>query len=311
MTTDWLKEMQQKAQDIKSREGGGEFSFKKLMNLTGKNAVVKPGGSFVVRLLPRWDYKDAAFAVKEGKRVKRSDYSPGRPHFEAFEHWWDGDAGKKCREWCPVTFDKKSKPHDVCPICKRADELRGSADQTDRKAGNSLYRKEVFLYNAVLRDPETKKRALVDGKPDVRILPAQNTIYVGIANIMGGDGQDEFARGDITKTTDGYDVLLTRPVAGGGERWKTQCASKPSPFLTKEETKEWGFWPELLHDLEKFVQEDMKSKAELHKLYFGTDAPGDSGPSKKSVAEGSGPPQPESEEEGWGMDGEGEEEPPF
>jgi hypothetical protein len=214
-------------------------------------------------------------------------------------------------------LDKTGNPHLICAVCKDADKLRGSSDETDRKHGNSIHRKEVFLFNAVLQDPKTKLRSMTDdGKPDIRILPAHNTVFVGISAIMGGDGQDEFARGDITKVKEGYDVLLTRPAPTGGERWKVTCASKSSPLLkTKAEVTAWGYWPELLVDLEKFVSNDMKTAEEIHKLYHGTEmktAPAQSG--SKAHEEGPEDPEPtgdlaedtpgeETEEAApWGMD---------
>jgi hypothetical protein len=269
---DWLDEMRKKASDTREKMGsGGPLPFMKRLNLTGGKAVVKPGGAIVIRLLPRWDIKNAH--IKQGDQwVANPSYKKGRPFLPAFEHWWDGEGGTRVRVWCPLTFDPKASPHAICPICEEADRLRNSPNPDDKKFGNSIARSEVFLFNAVMRDPGTKRRALTEeGAPDIRVLCAPPTIYVRLSDIMTGGGDEAFARGDITDIREGHDVMLTRP-HGGGDRWQTECAPNKTTLYTPEEADHWrGAWVDCLTNLEEWVKAELKTYKELYKTYHGSD----------------------------------------
>ena len=102
------------------------------------------------------------------------------------------------------------------------------------------------------------------------VLPAHGTVFVGISNIMTGGGEDEFARGDISDPKEGYDIMLTRPVGGGADRWKVDCAPKPSPMITPEEREAWGKWMELLVNLPDWVKSEMKTYDEIYKDFHKT-----------------------------------------
>lgn len=291
---DWLASMKKKAETVRDKMGSGG-SWKKKFNLTGKSAEVKPGGQVVLRLLPRWDIKDA-FVKKGTKFVANPKYKGGPIYLEAFEHWWDGPGGQRTRVWCPKTLDKKG----ACPVCEGVAQLRTSPDPDDKKLAGEHDAREVFLFNMISKDPNTKKRRLAeDGSPDIRILVAHNTIFLGISNIMTGGGDDEFARGDVSNPKEGYDLLFTRP-SGGGDRWKVDPAPKSTPLYTADEKSAWGNWVTKLHDLQEWLKEEMKGYDELHKEYHGTSAEGASRPEQEEPAEGA------VEEPGHDQAGEGE-----
>lgn len=284
--SDWLKGMKKKAEDVKNKMGSGG-SWKKKLNLTGKSAEVKPGGQIVIRLLPRWDIKDAF--VKKGKKfVANPKYKGGPIYMEAFEHWWDGPGGTRTRVWCPKTLDRKA----ACPVCEGVAQLRSSPDPDDKKLSGEHDAREVFLFNVIAKDNNTKKRRLAeDGSPDVRVLVAHNTIFLGISNIMTGGGDDEFARGDISNPKEGYDLLFTRP-SGGGDRWKVDAAPKATPLITAEEKPAWSNWVNQLINLQEWLKEEMKGYDELHKSYHGTPAGSSSSATEQDE------PQPETEDPG-------------
>ena len=265
---DWLNRMRDKAESQRQKMGAGDFAWKKRMDLTGKNAIVKAGAKIVIRLLPRWDIANK-FKLQGAKWVVNPEYVDDQIFFEALEHWWTDD-GSRVRVWCPlslVDFDRNdlTRIHSLCPICEASHRLKESPDTDDKKYGKELDAKEVFLFNAVARDPNTKLRALTsDGIPDIRVLPAHGTVFVGISNIMTGGGEDEFARGDVSDPKDGHDIMLTRPVGGGADRWKVDCAPKSSPMITGEEREAWGKWMELLVDLRVWVESEMKTYSELY-----------------------------------------------
>lgn len=278
MTTqpDWLKGMHGKASEVNERISGGG-AFLKRLNLTGKNAIVKPGGQVILRLLPRWDIKDA-YLIQEGKMVHNPEYKTGPVFFIAFEHWMDGEGGNRIRVWCPLTayvdtytmnITTQVDAHKICPFCQASDQLKNSPDSQDKKYGAELAKRESFLFNAVARDPITKRRMVDEhGLPDIRVLPAQGTIFVAISNIMTGGGEAEFGRGDITHPKTGYDIKLTRP-QGSGQRWTVEVAPNSSPMISDEERPIWKDWTNQLVDLKAWVMEEMKSYEELAKIYYG------------------------------------------
>lgn len=264
MSSDWLAGMKKKAQTVRDKMGSAA-TWKKKFNLTGKNAEVKPGGQVVLRLLPRWDIKDA-FVKKGTKFVANPKYKGGAIYLEAWEHWWDGPGGQRTRVWCPKTLDRKG----ACPVCEGVSELRSSPDPEDKKLASEHDAREVFLFNVISKDPNTKKRRLIeDGSPDIRVLVAHNTIFLAISAIMTGGGDDEFARGDVSNPKDGYDLLFTRP-SGGGDRWKVDPAPKSTPLITADEKDSWKNWVTKITNLEEWIKEEMKSYDEIHKEYHGT-----------------------------------------
>ncbi len=254
-----------KTEPARQKMGFGNKPSPRRMNLTGKNAIVEPGGQIFIRLLPRWDIKNAY--IKEGDRwVTNPDYKGGSVHFEAWEHWWDDEVFRRHRDWCLKTFDRNAP----CPLCQATAKLKESPDPQDRSYGSDLARTEVFLFNAVAKDLKTRRCALTEaGVPDIRVLCAQKTIFVGISNIMTGGGRNKLARGDITNHRQGYDIKLTRPAVDSGDRWKVNCAPKPSPICAEDEKEAWKDWPNLLIELPQWVASGMKSCEVLHKAYFG------------------------------------------
>lgn len=303
-TPDWMRGMQGKATEVNERISGGG-AFLKRLNLTGKNAIVKPGGQVVLRLLPRWDIKNA-YLVQEGKMVHNPEYKTGPVFFVAYEHWMDGEGGNRVRVWCPLTayvdtytmgIPKEVEAHKICPFCQASDQLKASPDSQDKKYGGELAKRESFLFNAVARDLVTKRRMLDEhGQPDIRVLPAQGTIFVAISNIMTGGGEAEFGRGDITNPKTGYDLKLTRP-QGTGQRWQVEVAPNSSPMISDEERSAWKDWVNQLVDLKAWVMEEMKGYEELAKIYYG-DAGAPAAPTAALPADPSGFDMPAAQQPG-------------
>ena len=255
--SDLVREMGNKAEAAREKMVRGNHPSVKRMNLTGKNAIVEPGGQIFIRLLPRWDIKSVY--IKEGDRWGTNpDYKSGSPFFQALEHWICGWM------WCLRTYDKNA----LCPLCQASRKLRESPDPQDRECGWGLASREVFLFNAVARNSNTGRCALTDARaPDIGVFCAQKTIFAGISNIMTGGKKNEFARGDITNPRHGYDIKLTRP-AEPGDRWKVECVPEPSPIFEDDEKAAWKDWPSLLIDLPAWVALGKWSYSGLDHVYL-------------------------------------------
>ena len=248
--------MREKGQKAQERSSSGSSKIR--IDLYGNKAVVKPGGDVGIRLLPRWDIKERYKLVKGKLEIDPSyDKRPVADRFafcEAKEHWWDGPEGKARRGWCLRSFDESME----CPYCERSAELMNSKDQAERKAGYRMQAHDVYVYNAILLDPDGNRTFTDDGKPDIKYVIINQNIFVGITSAMtGGKKSDQFAFGDITHHTQGHDLLLTRPLAGQGGKWSVQAAPNPSRLYIAEDASNWKGWMELLHNLPEMVQSEM------------------------------------------------------
>jgi hypothetical protein len=282
--------MRARAQAVRERQATGNFT--KSWPLSGKKAIVDPGKSVLVRLAPRWDISDSMMTV-DGARVPNPDYKKRVAFVVAYEHWWDSE-GKTSREYCPKTLD----PQATCPICVSSAVLLQSASKEDREYGKRISAKEVFIFNAVVGNP----RKLGDDKlADIRIIACSGTQYNKISDIMNGGQtieQQQFARGDITHPSLGYDLLFNRPMGGGGERWDVTVAPDPSPLYSAAERAAFtggGGWATRLLNLEKMLQDETKDAAGIFKAYYGRDPelndPGMGGPRTTPPQAPQAPPQ--------------------
>jgi hypothetical protein len=266
-----LDRMKSKAQAIKEKQAAAQGSQKApRWELTGKNAIVAPGHEVIIRLLPRWDFSHK-YMRQGDKIVLNPKYVEDLMYFEALEHWWDTDDGKggtrPQREWCLKTFDKNLP----CPFCEVSDELISSANIEDRKAGKRMASREVYLFNAVVGS-FGKRKMTEAGKPDIRILPLQESLLVQLSNIMtGGDsegGEEAFVRGDVSDIKEGYNLKLMRPAAQG-DRWKMDCSPKASPLYGPEEREAWKTWVTQLINIPEVVKEEMLSYEAAYKAFHG------------------------------------------
>ena len=257
--------MKARAQKIKEQQAKGENAqFTRMWALGGKNSIVAPGASVIVRMMPRWD----RYVVRDGKVVDTWNVGgkievKNLIYVEAMEHWWDGDNNRTNREWCPQMYG------DKCPICEAVDELRASADANDRDVAKRIGAKEVAVFNAAV-GPTGSRRFGEDGKPDVRPMSVPGTIFLAISNIMTGGEQESFARGDVSDPADGYDLELLRPAAKG-QRWTVNCAPQASRLFTQDEAGKWRGWWTQIHNLEELLERETKSYAELYKEFHGVD----------------------------------------
>lgn len=249
------KFMQKKQAEVKEKMSSGTFT--KSWSLNGKNAIVDQGGEVVVRFGPHWSI------VKDGK--PNPEYQSGElPIFvPAIEHWWDGDGGKVQHAWCPKTFDESIE----CPVCVAAKVALSSSNDDEKKYGKRIQAKEVFVFNAVVGNP----RKTAEGKADFRIIAVPGTVYNQVTDIMTGGSDESFARGNIGDHNEGYDVKLSRPAKGGNDRWKVDCAPKPSKLYDEKQAAAFKGWPGMLVDLDKMLKDEMKTPLELFKAFYGRD----------------------------------------
>lgn len=258
MSDEAIRRMSERAAKI--RDGAGF----QVLQLSGKKADVEPGGSILLRLLPRWDYIKSFKRTADNKYVEDPSYEGGEIFFEAREHWFDDHGGKRQREWCPA-FHREGG----CPQCEAADAADRSGTQEDKKRANDLRAKEVFLFNCVVRTDMYDEA----GRPKIRVLPANRSIFKAISRLVRSEAEaDGFSRGDISKPADGYDIKLLRPPAGSSERWAVDCAPKSSPLVPVADKDKWKGWPSLLVDLPGLTAEgNVKGYAELYKAMYGLD----------------------------------------
>lgn len=262
-------EMRARAQAVRERQSAGNFT--KSWSLSGKQAVVEPGKGVVIRLLPRWDFATSMVSGPGGTRVPNPAYKPGRAYVEAFEHWWDAEAGRRTREFCPQT----TNPEAECAICVSSQAMLQSASKEDRDFGKGLRANQVFIFNAVVDDP----RRLGDDKlADIRIISTSGTMFNCISDIMTGGDKEQFARGDVTDPRAGYDLVFNRPAKGGGERWSVGVAPNQSPLYGPAQSAAFKGWAARLLDLDDMLAKETKDSAGIFKAYYGRDPkPGELG----------------------------------
>jgi len=253
------KAMQADAERVKERQA---TNFTKSWNLTGKTAIVEPGGSVTVRFGPRWTIS----ITIDGKLVMNPEYRSGEEliFVKALEHWWDADGGKTQHAWCP----KSLNPNAECPVCMSAAIDMKSEDEGERKRGKRVAAKEVFIFNAAVGNP----RKLADGKADIRIMSVPGTIYTRVYDIMTGGSDETFARGNVGDHKEGYDLKFTRPRKDTqGDRWSVDCAPNPSPLYSDAQKTAFAGWPGMLVNLEEMLIKETKSGNDLFKMYYGRD----------------------------------------
>lgn len=258
--------MRKQAQAAKERQAGGNFIRSWAIN--GKNAIALPGQSATTRLLPRWNYAESVILdAATQKRVPNPNYVKGqRMYIYALEHWWDGQDGKTQREWCVRT--KIEDSFTMCPICVAADKLSKSPAESDRKLAKRIQAKEVWVFNAVVGMPRRVDQA---GRADIRTISLNGTLFWQVFNIMSPEDK-QFARGDISDPRDGYDLSLNRPLAGGGDRWRVDCAPNQSALYQDDQKKAFAGWVTMLVDLDKMLEDERMDAAGLYQAYYGVEA---------------------------------------
>lgn len=239
------------ARDMRERQSGGGSKW---VALNGQKALVEPGGSVVIRLMPRWDFFDKRYTydAKSQRLVERSDYEPDTAFVHAWEHWWQ-NGQKRQRDWCLQTSGGKDAP---CPLCEVAAAYKAGTTPEDQEIGRRMAAKEVFLYNVVVRAHQYGE----DGRPAIRILPVPGTLWLSINKNAAGEteGEESFSIGDYCDWREGYDWRIYRPAARKAgtkqEEYTAEHAKQVSPLYKPEEKERWRGWHKLLHNLEAEVQ---------------------------------------------------------
>lgn len=274
-----------KRQQVMDRQQSGTFT--KSWNLTGKNAIVDPGSEVIVRFGPRWDI--ALFEKGKFTGWNKEYVSGAEPIFvSVWEHWWDADGGKTGHAWCPRSLNVDAE----CPICFASQFLLKQTSDDEKKEGKRIAAKEVFIFNAVVGMP----RKLADKAVDFRIIAVPGTIYTAVTDIMTGGSESSFARGNIGDPVEGYDLKLTRPRAGGNDRWKVDCSPNPTRLFDDKQAAAFKGWPEMLVDLDKMIASEVKTPLDLFKQYYGRDPEGDEVTAALTAA-----PSPDSSEASQGQ----------
>lgn len=261
-----LAKMREKARAIKERQSASQFGPKApRWDLTGKNSIVQPGAVVIARFLPRWDFAQRYVRGADNKVTLNPKYVFQFPWFEALEHWWDTPDGKggerPNREWCLKTAD----PEADCPVCDASAELNASSDADERKHGKRIAARETFGLNAVIGGTGQRRMA-EDGRPDIRIMFIQESILEQLAELISSESE-EFRRGDVTDIKEGYNLKFSRPQSQG-QRWKLDCAPKPS-VLYETGDAAWKTWVSQLHDIPAIVQAETLTSDALYKAFHG------------------------------------------
>lgn len=262
------EQMRDIARAIKDRQASGTFT--RGWTLTGKNAIVEPGRSVVVRLGPRWDYANSMI-VQGDKRVQNPEYKGGALFVMAWEHWWDDNQSKTQRIYCPKTLDVNA----ICPICIAAAAMMESGVKEDQTYGKRIKARDVYIFNAAVGNP--RKVDTQTGRADIRIIPVSGTVFIRIRDIMTGGDNEQFMRGDISHPREGYDLKLTRP--NQGERWTVDCDPNPSPLYGPDQAAAFKGWPSMLIDLEEMLEKETKTPVDAYRAYYGKD------PTQEEMAE--------------------------
>lgn len=257
------EEMRRRANEIRERQSSGTYT--RQWNLTGKKSIVEPGRAITARFLPRWDYGQSM--IRQGEKLAPNPaYKPGRAFVKAFEHWWDGDGGRRAHAWCLhcLTPDEKKW---FCPVCSLSQAMQESDGKEDQKYGKAIAASEIYIFNAVIGYP----RALDEQKlADIRIMSVFRGIARQIFEIMTGGENEKFARGDITHPRLGYDLLLTRPTAQG-QAWTVTPAPDPSPLYAQDQAAAFKGWVTRLIDLEGMIKKETLTPEGLFKKFYGRD----------------------------------------
>jgi len=264
--------MRAQAQRVRERQALGA-NFTKTWSLSGKQAIVEPGRDVVMRLCPRWDYAlSMVLDPTTNQRVPNPAYDTAQLQFViAFEHWWDTGDGKTTRAWCPRTLN----PECVCAVCVSATVLMASSSKEDQAFGKRIQAREVFVWNACVGSP---RKVDVAGLADIRPVSLPGTVFNAISDIMTGGDKSQFARGDITHPSEGYDLSLKRPVGGGGDRWTVQVAAEPSRLYESAQSAAFKGWVTRLMNLEEMLQKETMDPAGIFRSYYGRDPnPGEIG----------------------------------
>jgi hypothetical protein len=255
--------MRRSAQAVKDRMSSG--SFTQSWSFTGKKAIVEPGKGVTLRLAPRWDYMQSVVLDRATQKyVPNPDYKKGLAFVIAQEHWWEGEGGRWSHEWCPRMYDEKAR----CAVCIAAAEQMKSGSKEDRAYGKKLSAKQVFIFNAVVGDPRLVGQ---DGLVDIRPISLNGVQYNAVSDIMTGGENEKAAYGDVTNPRDGYDLVFTRPVSNGGDRWSARPLPNPSPLYGQAQAVAFKGWATRLIDLEAMLADETKDEAGIFLAFYGRD----------------------------------------
>lgn len=131
---------------------------------------------------------------------------------------------------CPRQEGKKP-----CPICSRADQLKGTGNPADYDRAKELFAKRRIYANVINRE-EPEKGPVVAG--------FGKTIHEALVALR----RDPDAGGDFCHPDSGYDIIIERKGTGKNDtEYKVFPARKSTPLGNMD-------WIEVQHDLERYAQ---------------------------------------------------------
>lgn len=240
----------------------------KKIDLTGKRAIVQRGQYAIIRLLPG--------PLEDPENI----------YAEAKQHWVPSP---RTTFDVPVYCLKSQDESADCPVCDAVAKMQKSPDEQVRQRARESRARDVFFWGVCVGSLKSRTQ-----NPQCGFIVLSDFLSQRIASIMTGEGEEEFAYGNISDPKEGYDLKFTRPAAEG-DRWLIEVAQKPTPLFVgvnkprKAWPQAWKTWEkDFILPLEEVVKsyvEASESDIEEHARYL------------LSVAGSGGIPEPADEEE--------------
>lgn len=215
---------------------------------------VKPGNTYLLRLLPYVDDMNATF-------------------FHYFYHGWNSrSTGQYVEYVCPKTFGENN-----CFLCTKrfAHYNRGNSNEDlDRKLSYMLKQKERHLVNVYVLDDPTNE----ENNGQVKVLRFTKTVHAKFHDAISGEDSDEFGYRvfDLGKAGCNFKLKVETTVDGKNEftSYANSRFTAPSPIPGMTEDKIEKIYT-ACYDLSQFVkpssEEEIKEAYKVHLLQTSDD----------------------------------------
>lgn len=169
--------------------------------------------------------------------------SPDKDFYcKAGTHYWVNPSNPKI----PVPCSKTKNPKATCVICDKVAELKSSSNKADNLEAEKLRVRVRYYVGVVPREGEDAGKVMV--------YPAPKAIYTKILSLM-----EDPEYGDITNSTEGFDLNMTRTGSGMETKYDGYPVRNPSPISQdlEELANILSRQPELWRFREAPVQEEV------------------------------------------------------
>lgn len=185
----------------KVQQGSGNYVFPE-WQLSGKDAIAKPGETIVVRFLPNPVVAD--FFAPDGTEIRNYEEEAPCPFVHANMHWYTTTTGFRRRALCT-----RALPDWVDQSVARDCQLCTAGVRIDRRMAVNAY--------VITRASGQVGKVITNesGTPEVRIMLISRRIFDDILTMMTG----QFGVGDITHPFTGRHISMVRP-ANRYDRWR-------------------------------------------------------------------------------------------